>query len=152
MDETSARSLALHEQMKGKILSELKNTFRPEFLNRIDETIVFHPLNRDDTRQIAFMMIREVEERLREQGITLVCDESVAEQLAAEGYDEAFGARPLRLVVQHRLEDTLSEELLSGRIHIGDQVTARAENGELIYTTEKEPLLLEAEMSRLTDQ
>ncbi len=141
-----------YDQMKGKILSELKNTFRPEFLNRIDETIVFHPLNQDDTRQIAFMMIREVEERLREQGITLVCDESVAEQLAAEGYDEAFGARPLRRVVQHRLEDTLSEELLSGRIHIGDQVTARAENGELIYTSEKEPLLLEAEMSRLTDQ
>ena len=90
-------------------------------------------------------MIREVENRLREQGISLVCDETVAEQLAEEGYDEAYGARPLRRVVQHRLEDTLSEELLSGRIRIGDQVTARAENGVLIYTrVDAEPLLIQA--------
>ncbi len=134
-----------YEQMKGKILAELKNAFRPEFLNRIDETIVFHSLTREDTRQIASMMIREVENRLHEQGIALSCDESVADQLAQEGYDETYGARPLRRVVQQRLEDTLSEELLSGRIKIGDTVSARAEDGRLIYTRlEQQPLLVEA--------
>ena len=133
-----------YDQMKAKVLSELKNTFRPEFLNRIDETIVFHPLSREDTRRIADMMIREVERRMGEQGVTLRCDETVADQLAQEGYDEAFGARPLRRVVQRRLEDTLSEELLSGRVRLGDTVQARAENGELIYTRkETQPLLTE---------
>ncbi len=125
-----------YAELREKVLAEVKRSFRPEFLNRIDDTIVFHSLTREDILKIAGMLVREIEGRLREQGIELSCDEDVVAMLAEDGYDEAFGARPLRRMIQRKLEDVLSEALLKGDIHMGDHVHAVLSSGkEILLTT-----------------
>ena len=140
-----------YPQMREKVLSEVKHSFRPEFLNRIDETVVFHALNRDDILKIATLLTREVENRMREQGVDLTCGDDVIAMLAEEGYDEAYGARPLRRAIQRKLEDTLSESMLKGDIHLGDHVQAHTSaeheilltTGETVYLTEGEGVFAE---------
>ncbi len=140
-----------YPQMREKVLSEVKHSFRPEFLNRIDETVVFHSLSRDDILKIATLLTREVENRMREQGVDLNCGDDVIAMLAEEGYDEAYGARPLRRAIQRKLEDTLSESMLKGEIHLGDHVQAHASadheilltTGETVYLTEGESVFAE---------
>lgn len=122
-----------YERMRERVLAEVKNTFRPEFVNRLDELIVFHPLSKDDIVRIAAMMVSQVESRLRERDITLTCDGDVVALLADEGYDETYGARPLRRVIQRKIEDALSEEIISGRLALGDTVHARAVGGEVLF-------------------
>ncbi len=122
-----------YERMRERVLADVKNTFRPEFVNRLDELIVFHPLSKDDILRIAAMMISQVESRLRERDITLTCDQDVVALLADEGYDETYGARPLRRVIQRKIEDALSEEIISGRLALGDTVHARAVGGEVLF-------------------
>ena len=126
------------------MLAEVRHSFRPEFLNRIDETVVFHSLTREDILKIASLLTREVENRMREQGVDLTCGDDVITMLAEEGYDEAYGARPLRRVIQRKLEDTLSESLLKGEIHMGDHVTAHVSTGHEILLTTSEPAYLPA--------
>ncbi len=121
-----------YETMKDSVMKEVKDLFRPEFLNRVDELIVFHPLNREEIREITGLMLRQVAERLEEQEITLTWDESVIEKLAEEGYDPKYGARPLRRLIQRTVEDTLSEELLTGRIALGQQVMLTVKDGKVV--------------------
>ena len=112
-----------YEMMKDAVMKEVKELFRPEFINRVDELIVFHALEEQDIRAIAEMMLRQVAARLQERGVTLTWTEEAAARLARDGYDAKYGARPLRRVIQRTVEDALSEELIAGRLKLGD--TAR---------------------------
>lgn len=110
------------KDMKGTMLEELKKAFRPEFLNRIDEVIVFHSLEKEDLRQIVSLMAKSLTKRLKEQNIELELTDAALEKIAEEGYDPQYGARPLRRALQKHVEDRLSEELLKGVIQQGQQV------------------------------
>jgi ATP-dependent Clp protease ATP-binding subunit ClpC len=111
-----------YEDMKKNVMNELKKTFRPEFLNRVDELIVFHPLTQENINEIAALMLNEVSKRLKASGIALSADEGVKELLAKKGFDKVYGARPLRRTIQSMVEDKLAEELLDGKIREGDSV------------------------------
>ncbi len=121
-----------YEAMKDSVMKEVKDLFRPEFLNRVDELIVFHALTAEEIRKITDMMLRQVAKRLEEQEIRLTWDESVTNKLAEDGYDPTYGARPLRRLIQRTVEDTLSEELLTGRIALGQQVNLTVEDGQVV--------------------
>ena len=127
-----------YEAMKENIMDEVKETFRPEFLNRVDEIIVFHPLEQEHIRQIAALMLRQLGDRLAERGMKLEFDDSAVNLLAEAGYDLQYGARPLRRAIQRKVEDALSEEILSGRIRMGQPVFISAKDGELTFTA-REP-------------
>lgn len=120
-----------YEEMKDTIMSELKRTFRPEFLNRIDETIVFHPLSQENIRQIVDLMLVEVRERLAEYEMELKVTEEAKDVLAAEGFSEEYGARPLRREILRTIEDPVSEALLEGRFKSGDTIEAYAEGEDV---------------------
>ena len=109
-----------YNRIRSLVNEELKQYFRPEFLNRLDEIIVFRQLSRDEVKQIAEIMLREVFSRMRDKGIDLSVTESFKERLVEEGYNPSYGARPLRRAVMRLLEDSLAEEFLSGRIGEGD--------------------------------
>ena len=122
-----------YERMKDVMMSELKKAFRPEFLNRIDEIIIFHPLEQEQTAQIAKLMLANVIERLRDRNIELIVTDEAAMHLAKDGFDIQYGARPLRRAIQQQLEDSLSEVLLSGEIKLGDKVEAYLDEGKLKF-------------------
>jgi len=124
-----------YEGMKSKMLEELKKTFRPEFLNRVDEMIVFHSLEKEHLRKIVSLMSNELSKRLKEQDIELVLTEAAQEKIAEIGYDPEYGARPLRRAIQKHIEDRLSEELLSGTALVGGKVTVDVEEGEFVVQT-----------------
>ncbi|MFZ5645656.1 MAG: ATP-dependent Clp protease ATP-binding subunit [Bacillota bacterium] len=121
-----------YERMKEKVTEELKRTFRPEFLNRIDEIIVFHALNKEHIKEIVGLMINEVAQRIKENNIHLEVTEDVLAYLAEEGFDENYGARPLRRAIQRQIEDRISEELLRGAISQGDHVIMDKEGDKLV--------------------
>ncbi len=123
-----------YESMKEKVLDELKRTFRPEFLNRVDEIIVFHALTEEHIREIVSLMINEVNDRLKENDIFIEVTDSVKDMLAKEGFDPMYGARPLRRVIQRKIEDRLSEELLKGNISRTDVVVVDLVDGKLTFT------------------
>ncbi|MCS7002619.1 MAG: AAA family ATPase, partial [Dehalococcoidia bacterium] len=133
-DEQKSREQQ-YERMKEKVMTELKNLFRPEFLNRLDATVVFHALSREQIRQIVDIQLASVEKRLLEQNITLDVTNEAKDWLAAKGYDETFGARPLRRVIQNTIEDRLSEALLTGEISRGDHVRVVVENDDIAFKT-----------------
>ena len=111
-----------YEKMKSKVGEELKKYFKPEFLNRIDETIVFHELTLDEVKEIVDLMLDRVHEQLKNSDLEIVLSEEAKEYLATEGYDREFGARPLRRSIQRLLEDPLSEELLMGKYKAGSTI------------------------------
>ena len=128
---TSKRSLGFggsvettrdYEAMKERVMAEVKDTFRPEFINRIDELIVFHALEPDDIERIAALMLENVSKRLLERGMRLRYSNDVVKLLAEEGYDANYGARPLRRTIQRSVEDALSEEIIAGKVALGDCV------------------------------
>jgi len=125
-----------YERMKENIMSELRRTFRPEFLNRVDELIVFHPLSRDHITQIVALMVEQLNKRLQEQNLTIKVTDAAREVLLKEGYDENYGARPLRRAIQRLLEDQLSDGLLEGKFKEGDTVVADAEDGKIVLRKE----------------
>ncbi len=131
---TTAQDQAKHDfnQMKDKVMAELKRSFRPEFLNRIDETIVFHSLEKEHISQIVTLMSDELRKRLKEQDVEFELTDAAKEFLAKEGFDPAYGARPLRRAIQKHIEDRLSEELLRGTISKGDSLTIDVENDSLV--------------------
>jgi ATP-dependent Clp protease ATP-binding subunit ClpC len=115
---------AAYERMKGKVLEEVKHTFRPEFLNRIDEVVVFHQLSREQIEAIVSLELEKVIREIRAQEMHLeVVDEAKA-LLARKGWDPQFGARPLRRAIQREVEDELAEELIKGTFVTGDRILA----------------------------
>ena len=120
-----------YQKMKEKVLDQLKKTFRPEFLNRIDAVVVFRALTMEQIRQIVELMLSRVQERLDEHEMTLEATEEAKELLATQGYDPHFGARPLRRVIQTAIEDPLSEAILAGQYSPGDTVLLDVEDDEI---------------------
>jgi ATP-dependent Clp protease ATP-binding subunit ClpC len=122
-----------YDNMKGKVLEELKKAFRPEFINRVDESIVFHGLGKEHMKKIVVLMVEELAKRMKEQELTLKFTEQAKELLVEQGFDEAFGARPLRRAIQKMVEDGLAEQMLLGRYRDGAKVLVDAENGEIVF-------------------
>lgn len=120
-----------HKAMQKRILEELKKTFRPEFLNRIDETVVFHSLSKDEIHFIVQIMSRAIVKRLKEQDIQVKITPAAIDVIGKAGFDPEYGARPIRRALQKEIEDRLSEALLGGEIHLGDQVTVGASKGKI---------------------
>ena len=116
-----------YEAMKTRIGEELKRVFRPEFINRIDESIVFHALTAANIRQIVNLMLGSVRKQVVGRGMTLTVTDAVLDKLAVEGFDPQYGARPLRRAVQRLIEDPLAEEVLLGRFETGDTIQADVE-------------------------
>ena len=117
-----------HEKIKDKVMAEVKRTFKPEFINRIDEIIVFDRLTEDDTKEIARLLLKSLEERLRENEITVSFTDAAIEKIAKEGFDPTYGARPLRRAIQSQIEDMLSEKIIDGAINRGTNVTVDVED------------------------
>jgi ATP-dependent Clp protease ATP-binding subunit ClpC len=123
-----------YQEMKSRVTGEARNVFRPEFLNRLDDLIVFHQLNRDQVRQIATLMISELTERLRaERGIKFELDDSAWDLLIRQGYDPKYGARPMRRTIERLIENPISEEILLGQFAKGSTVVASANGDELRF-------------------
>ena len=122
-----------HERMKNNVMEEVKRLFKPEFLNRIDETIVFRALNKDDMKQIVTLMASELQKRCREQlQIELVIRDAAKAYIVEKAYDRKYGARPLRRKVQDEIEDRLAEEIIAGKVKAGDRVVVTTKHKELI--------------------
>ena len=132
--ESAEQSEKAYESMKNRITDEMKRTFRPEFLNRVDEVTVFHQLTRNEILQIVDLMLDRVRQQVASQGMDLEVTQEVREQLGAEGFDPQYGARPLRRAVQRLIEDPLSEEVLLGRFSAGDTIRAEIEDGKVFFT------------------
>jgi ATP-dependent Clp protease ATP-binding subunit ClpC len=111
-----------YEEMRKKLTESLKKVFRPEFINRLDSVIVFRSLNKDDIRQIVALELNKVTERLAEHVVTLTATDPALDLLATQGFDAEMGARPLRRVIQQKVEDPLSDALLSGTFQEGDTI------------------------------
>ena len=131
--EANQKDRHSYEDMRENIMAELKRSFRPEFLNRIDDIIVFHKLNEEDTLAIAKLMLGIIAKRLDERDIHLSYTEDAAKLLAKQGFDEEYGARPLRRLMQQTVEDRLSEEILEGNISFGDQVEMYTADNEVKF-------------------
>lgn len=126
-----------YDDMKRNVMEEVKRVFRPEFLNRIDEILVFHPLSREDVGKIAALMSKSLIERMQAQQIVLQFTEKAYAWIAEKGFDKLYGARPLRRVIQNEVEDRLAEELLNGKMKAGSTVIIDEENGQLCLHIEK---------------
>ncbi len=126
------------EAQKSRMMEALKNTFRPEFLNRIDDIIIFNSLEQEDIEKIATLMLEDVKKRIDALDIHVSFDTSVAALLAKEGFDPTYGARPLRRAVVRMVEDAFSTEMLEGRIVKGDRLTLRAEDGKILFEKAKD--------------
>ena len=135
VDDTKVKQRS-YERMKEKLLEELKKTFRPEFLNRLDGVVVFRHLTKEEIRQIVDLMLRPIKVHLIERGVGLAVTEAAKELLCEKGYDEAFGARPLRRVIQTMIEDKLSEMLLHDEMGVGETIRLLREGDEIVETVE----------------
>ncbi len=123
------------EERREDILADVRGFFRPEFVNRVDEIIVFEPLTREHIRAIVDIQVGQLVERLAERKLTLRLTDAARDLLAEDGYDPAFGARPLKRLIQRELQDPLAMELLAGRVHDGDTVEVDVRDGRLVLTT-----------------
>jgi ATP-dependent Clp protease ATP-binding subunit ClpA len=124
---------AAHQAMEDKVLAELKKHFHPEFLNRVDEVIIFHSLDEEELARIVEIQIARLEKRLAQQNLTLDVDAAAKKLLAKEGYDPQFGARPLKRAVQEQLLNPLSMKLLEGEFKPGDRIKVSADGDELKF-------------------
>jgi len=128
------------DEGKQAVMEALRAHFRPEFLNRLDEIIMFHPLSADQITEIVDIQLRGLRSRLEERDITLEVTDNAKRFLAAEGFDPVYGARPLKRAIQKEVQDTLAMKLLQGEFHAGDHVVVDAEHGELVFHTAGEPV------------
>jgi ATP-dependent Clp protease ATP-binding subunit ClpC len=122
-----------YEEMKNKLLEEVKRTFKPEFLNRIDDIIVFHPLVKEDLQRIIDIEVGYVAERLKEQSITLEVSPEAKDFLIEKGFDPVFGARPLKRTIQRFLEDPLAQDIISKKFKLGQHVKVKRQGQELVF-------------------
>jgi ATP-dependent Clp protease ATP-binding subunit ClpC len=132
-----ARSEETYRDMKSKLMKELKRLFRPEFLNRVDEVVVFHELLREDIEKIVDIQLVQINDRITDHGIKLVLTEAGRDALVDEGFDPQFGARPLRRALQRLIEDPLAERMLQGEIEDGDTVWIDADGEDVVLRTEE---------------
>ncbi len=137
MGFTAAKDSEDDAAQRNRMMQALKETFRPEFLNRIDDIIVFHPLKTKDIEQIASLMLKDVKQRIEDLGVKIEFSESVAAHLAKEGFDPTYGARPLRRAIVRLVEDAFSTEMLEGKIQARDSIVSKVENGAVIFEKEK---------------
>ena len=128
---SSDESKDKYEKLKETVTEEMKKAFRPEFLNRIDETIVFSHLNKEEIRQIVDLMLKDLFKRLAERELSIEVTDEVKDHLAEAGYSEAYGARPLRRLIQRKIEDMLAEEILSGKYSAGDTIRLTLVDGKI---------------------
>jgi len=119
--------------MKDKLLEEMKRTFRPEFINRLDGAVVFHALTKEHILQIVDLMLSQVTKQLKEQEIGLEVSLKVKDLIAEKGFDATFGARPLRRTIQTMVEDPLSDKILRGEFHAGDTVQLDREDDQIVF-------------------
>jgi len=139
------RSLQLSEQNRDRIFGEIKDevdrllrrTLRPEFLNRIDEVIVFHPLTMEDLQKIVDIQFGKIRERAEKQGLSLSLDPEARKFLAEKGYEPAFGARPLKRLLQREIADPLAGALIGGRFRKGDSIRIRKRENSLDFETKR---------------
>jgi ATP-dependent Clp protease ATP-binding subunit ClpC len=122
-----------YEHLKDTVSEEMKKAFRPEFLNRIDETIVFSHLSKPEIRQIVDLMMKDLRKRLAEKELNIDVTDEVKDHLAENGYSEAYGARPLRRLIQRKVEDSLAEEILSGKYAPGDTIRLTLTDGKITF-------------------
>lgn len=124
-----------HKDMKNNVMEEVKRMFKPEFLNRIDDIIVFRALSKEDVKGIAALMLKELKNRLAKQmDITLTYGDTVKNFIFEKGYDKKYGARPLKRAIQNNIEDSLAEEILSGKIQASDKVSMTVVDGKVVFT------------------
>jgi ATP-dependent Clp protease ATP-binding subunit ClpC len=129
-----------YDVMRDKILEEAKKTLKPEFINRLDDLIVFHPLAKPELIRIVDLEITKVVDRVKAKEISIVLDETAKALLAEKGYDPDYGARPMRRAVERYLEDPMAEELLRGNIKAGDTVNVSAVDGKMVFQVPEKPL------------
>jgi ATP-dependent Clp protease ATP-binding subunit ClpB len=133
-------SLRIPEGVKGEVMEILRHEFRPEFLNRVDEIVIFHPLARTQIRRIVDIQLGRIDRLLADKNLALEVTDGAKDLLADEGYDPAFGARPLKRALQKNVLDPLAIRLLQGEFRPGDRIVAEARGGELVFRREGEPL------------
>jgi ATP-dependent Clp protease ATP-binding subunit ClpC len=130
-----------YDKMKEKVMQAMRNVFRPEFINRLDATVVFHALTREHIREIVGNEMKQVERQLGIKGVKLEITIEALDWIGEKGFDPIFGARPLRRVIQNEIEDRLSEALLEERFSEGDTVKIDVQNDEIVLTNVTEPAL-----------
>ena len=130
---SSDESKDKYEKLKETVTEEMKKAFRPEFLNRIDETIVFSHLSKEEIREIVDLMLKDLFKRLAERELSVEVTDEVKDYLAKDGYSEAYGARPLRRLIQRKIEDSLAEEILSGKYSAGDTIKMVLNDGKIAF-------------------
>jgi len=126
-----------YDEIKEKVMSELKQAFRPEFLNRVDEVIVFHKLQKQQVYNIMDLMMSRVQQQLELQGITIELKKNAKELLLEKGYDSSMGARPMRRCIQNLIEDPISEKLISGEIRSGQKIEVSAKDKKMHFDIKK---------------
>ena len=129
-----------YDRMKMHVMEELRRAFRPEFLNRVDEIIVFRSLSRDQIKSIVEILLDRLKREIRGQGMSLVMTDAARELLAGEGFDPQYGARPLRRAIQRLVEDPLSDDMLRGKFHAGDEIVLDARDGMVVFEKRREPV------------
>lgn len=135
VEEDDNKAEADYETMKSKVMDNLKKAFRPEFLNRIDDIVVFHPLTADELKQIVGIMTNDLRKRLADRDLSLEFSDAALSELAKDGYDPEYGARPLRRAIQNKIEDPLADALLSGQYQDGDTIKVDFDdNNQFIFT------------------
>ena len=122
-----------YEKLKDTVMEEMKKAFRPEFLNRVDDIIVFAHLNKDEVRKIADIMLNDLIKRIKEQELTMEATDEVKDYLAKDGYSENYGARPLRGLIQKKIEDPIAEEILTGEYKHGDTIRLKLDNDRIVF-------------------
>ncbi|MDR5696811.1 MAG: AAA family ATPase, partial [Armatimonadota bacterium] len=145
LTDERAEAQRAYERMREQVMEELKRTFRPEFLNRIDEIIVFRALTREQMHAIVDILLERVRRELRGQGMEIEFTGSARGLLVQEGFDPTYGARPLRRAIQRLVEDPLSDELLRGRFKHGDTVVVDVRDGRIVFEAKREPVGAQAD-------
>ena len=131
---------AAYTQMKDAVMDEIKHIFRPEFLNRIDEIIVFKSLDKKDMKAISDIILADIEKRAKDQmNITITVKDEAKDYMIDQGFDKKYGARSLKRKIQQLLEDQLAEEILGGKILSGDRVSVGTKEGKLTFSVRKKP-------------
>jgi ATP-dependent Clp protease ATP-binding subunit ClpC len=131
---TKEDAKSTYDKMKTTVLDELKKSFKPEFLNRVDETVVFRPLSKEDLEVIIDIMLSDVNHRLEEKGLFIAAGKKVKKFLVEKGFDPKFGARPLRRTIEEQVENPLSEEVLKGKFTFGMEIKAELKEDQLVFT------------------